>query len=215
MFFKKTLLCICLYICLLSSVAFGGLEEVGDATCRIKTGSGGVGTGVIFKETESDLYILTAAHVIINRRGGPELSLRIRLYNSGEMSHEIPAYNVAAHFQPNSTLDIAIIKVEKKDLRDYPIPKPIPIADETYTIKEGDTILSYGCPSGYWPSGWKGKVNIAEKGRTVFKPYAIPGRSGSGIFDKDGTKVIGVLIWKNGTAVPLQLIHIILKAHGI
>tara|TARA_Y100000004_G_scaffold124830_1_gene140412 strand:- start:1309 stop:1956 length:648 start_codon:yes stop_codon:yes gene_type:complete len=215
MFYKKILV----LICLLFSVCFprvssAGMEEVGDATCRISTGVSS-GTGIIFKEDEDELFILTAAHVLLDDKGSAQLNLSVKLYNSGKISHAIPAYNVFAHYMPKTTLDIAVIKIRKADLLSYPKPDVIPLAEKDYEIKEGDIILSFGCPQGFWPSGWKGNVVIAEQGRTVVRPYAIPGRSGSGIFDKEGTKVIGIIIWRSGTAVPLGLIHAVLETHGI
>ena len=61
---KKVVLSIFLVLITCSST-YAGLEEVGEATCKIKTPMGG-GTGTVFKEDEDSLFILTAAHVVLD-----------------------------------------------------------------------------------------------------------------------------------------------------
>ena len=61
---------------------------------------------------------------------------------------------------------------------------------------------TYGCPAGRWPSGQKGHVLYYHPSRLIVTPNPIGGRSGSGVFDEKGEKIIGIIIWKDGTAVP-------------
>jgi len=44
----------------------------------------------------------------------------------------------------------------------------------------------------------------------IVTPNPIGGRSGSGVFDEDGKKIIGIVIWKDGTAVPAAKIKALL-----
>ena len=208
---KKVVLSIflVLFTCLNANAGF---KEIGEATCKVKT-SRGVGTGTVFKENEKSLFILTAAHVISNELFEPDSEVVLYFYNTGYKSSPIKGAVIWSEYSKTEVLDIAVISVDKELFNDYPIPKPIPIADEGCEISKSDVVLSYGCPSGNWPSGWKGHISDVSADRIMFLPMPLGGRSGSGIFDSKGEKIIGIIIWKTGTAVHLNTIIKTMKSH--
>ena len=44
----------------------------------------------------------------------------------------------------------------------------------------------------------------------IIEPPPTSGRSGSGVFDKSGEKILGILIWKSGVAVPAKKIRMLI-----
>ena len=56
-------------------------------------------------------------------------------------------------------------------------------------------MFSLGSPNLRWPSAFLGSVNYSLPERFFFNPDVIGGRSGSPVYDKDCTMVIGVIIW--------------------
>lgn len=104
----------------------------------------------------------------------------------------------------------------KKDVfKDYPL-LVIPIAPNGYIIESKHYIYSAGCPYRTHPMSWEGYIT-SIKSWVEFKPFPLPGQSGSPIYGlikgKDGelyTRVIGIITWTSddpngvGGAVPIQ-----------
>ena len=44
----------------------------------------------------------------------------------------------------------------------------------------------------------------------IIEPPSTSGRSGSGVFVKSGEKILGILIWKSGVAVPAKKIRMLI-----
>jgi hypothetical protein len=213
----KSILFALIALLAMGSLCQADIKKAMEATCMIykvtetevegkKTIALRCGTGVVFRETEEKLYILTAGHVLHK-----QLSVFCYFYNSGDMSNPIPAKVVLEKFKPSTPEDVGVVTIDKKSFGKYPIPKPIPLAEKDVEIKVGQRISSCGCPSGLrWPNAWLGSVKYVSPWYFQFIPKPLPGRSGSGIFDDNGDSIIGILIMytdTRGTATSIRSIH--------
>jgi len=233
-----------LIVLLASSTCFGSIQEAMQSTVRfytyyevdvdgktIKRRSGG--SGVVYKEDDTHLFLLTAAHIMpekkdmVVEKDGPKIEfdrtkITAQFFTNGFSSPEIEAKLLWSHLRGSSIYnDMAELSVKKSDLGRYPLPKPIPLAEKTKGVRYKDRIMSCGCPNLSWPTAWFGHVSETPFSVNVFKfiPPPIGGRSGSAIFNMDGTKVIGIIIWKSsgsggGTAISPYGIHRQLEAFG-
>jgi len=147
-----------------------------------------VGTGVIFHDDEKHVYILTAGHVVSGRIG----DLYTLFFKTGKPSSMMKPQVLFEKYRKNTIEDVAILSLEKKAFGDYPIPKSIPISNEH--VKPNQRLISAGCPSGNWPNAFIGSATMVGHAGFRFIPRPTKGRSGSGIFDDAGTKILGVLI---------------------
>lgn len=206
----KTLTISCALVLALANIAHAGFEEVIDATCSVNRGS-----GVVFGQDQTHVWIISAAHCVLNEKEVLE-DTYVRFFNTGKGSELMKAEVLWYKYSKGTTIDLAILKVEKKKFGSYPVPNPIPIASADKKVKTGDVVLSCGCPGkNYldrnWPTAWKGHITSVSSRTFKFKPTPLPGRSGSGIFNKEGTHLIGIIIWRDGTTVPLDKIYDLTK----
>lgn len=187
------------YCVLLSAESPAGLKNISKSTCSINRG-----TGVVFSEDETHFWIMTAGHCVVDSFGGIEKT-EVEFYHTGRRSHKIVGEVLLATYDQGTVNDIAIVKIKKEDLLNYPSPTIIPLAKRDAKVDE--KITSYGCPNSNWPSGWTGRIVSVGKDYIIFYPKPIQGRSGSGIFDEDGQAILGIIIWTDGTAVSAKQIH--------
>jgi len=192
---------------------FAPVGDVFDATCRIYSKSNikddptVAGSGVVFKDDKTHFWIMTAGHVVLDKKGKKRI-LSVDFFHSGFRSHKIKAEIMFSIYKPRynkkgkhlrSTNDLAIIKIKKIDLKKYPHPKPIPLAKKDYDPKAKDVIVSCGSADGAWSTAWRGHISEEFDGGFYFLPIPAPGRSGSGIFDKKSEKIIGILVMTSDT----------------
>lgn len=226
-----------LIIFLAASPTFASIKEAMQATVQlftyyettvddvlVKKQSGG--SGVIFKVDKENLYIFTASHVVSEKKNfeikkdDPKVEftlkqVKVQFFVDGFSSPRIDAKLHWRSYEVNTYNDLAMISIKKADLRNYTLPKPIPIADKNRTLNFRETIISCGCPNLSWPTLWFGHVAARQESLYTFKfnPPPIGGRSGSAIFNENGTKVLGIIIWKasypggSGTAIAPHGIH--------
>ena len=187
-----------LFFVLLQASCFASMEDALNATCKITTELGS-GSGVVYGENDDYFYIGTAAHVILDNMKA--LNPEATFFNSGFRSHRIKSEIVFWEYRVKTATDFAIIRIKKEDFKDYPHPKPVPFAEKDYNINVSDVIVSYGCPKGSWPTGWKGHVTRTSQEVLQVKPFPLQGRSGSAVFNEDATKILGIIIWRNGVCV--------------
>lgn len=199
-----------LLLFLWASTADAGIKEVMEATCQIKlqvkdkviTG----GTGTLFLEDKEKIYILTAGHVVDKKHD----KLCIFFFNTGKASHCM--YGEVVFKVYEGVKDVAIVSVTKVQFKNYPIPMPIPLAQKDTILKKDMKIVSCGCPNYSWPNALLGHVRSIDSTTFSFIPEPIPGRSGSGMFDEDGTHIVGLLIQYDksdgGFGVAVSLEHI-------
>ena len=186
-------------------------EEIHQATCSIHSIGVGSGTGVVFAEDKTDIWILTAAHVLLDDDTHKLVKkYYVRFFSNGHRSHYMKATPLWHKFRYETTTDIAIILVKKTAFRNYPLPKPIKIAPKNTVVKKGQAFKCVGCPDG-WAEGFKGHVFAVWNDKFKFSPDPRKGRSGAGIFTDEG--LVGIVIWRQrkspyyGTATSLKKIY--------
>ena len=165
-----------------------------NATCRIKRPVDSnrfvVGSGVAFDET-ADGYLVLSNHHVTNRGR----SLKIDFFDNGFITDPNEPASASASYLGNG-LDVSVTEVSKADLAaDQPV---IPLAEPGYEPEPGETVIMIGCSDGRWPRARVGHVEKVEGGRIYYLPTSIGGDSGSAVFNRDCTKVIGLTTWSNG-----------------
>jgi V8-like Glu-specific endopeptidase len=179
------------------------------------------GSGVAYKEDKTHIYILTAAHVLLDEK----LNLRAEKFwgyfyrnanTSGPFELEIVKYDYNAIVDMTETQvikDLAILKVKKSLFSEGEQPTIIPLVSKL-DVAVNQQILSVGCPGPVplsYPSMFHGRIRTIKNNGFVFTPNVIGGRSGSAIFDIKGEKIIGIVIWRTtegGRAISLDGINI-------
>lgn len=188
----------------LCSSASAGISECMDATCRIEVrhddGRLGVGTGCIFSADEKTAYVLTNAHVAdgegrevkcIFTSGGHEFQVNGRTHWS--VLRPTPGEDVSALVR-GWFPDAAIVEIDRRAFGNL-MPTPIPIAADPSYLQANVEVLTVGCPEGSVPAALRGHVQEAHKSNVTFQPPTIGGQSGSAVFDKDGTQIVGLVAW--------------------
>jgi hypothetical protein len=178
-------LVIMLLALLLGAVAHASVEQCIDATCRITTPDGSRGSGCVFEISQGQVYVLTAAHVVDKYS-----EVACEFWQQGHQSSPFRGVVVARVEQ--SDTDAAILAVESSQFGGR-LPVVIPMASKGTVIKAGDTITSVGCANGAWSTGWKGHVLGYRNTDLMFTPAPMNGRSGSAVFDADGTHIVGLI----------------------
>jgi len=186
-------------------------EEIYQATCAIYSVGVGSGTGVVFAEDKTDLWIVTAAHVILDEDKHKLVKkYYVRFYINGRKSHLMRAKPLWHKFKYETTTAIAFLKVKKSDFKRYPLPKPIKIAPKNTGIKKGQVIRSAGAPDDR-STAFQGHIFEVWQDKYKFVPSPRKGRSGSGLFTDKG--LIGIVIWHQkykphyGTSTSLKKIY--------
>lgn len=164
--------------------AEGSLADCIDATCRITTAEGSRGTGCAFENSQGQVFVLTAAHVVGNRR-----TVQCEFWRHGHQSSPLPGEVIAR----STSADAAVVCVPAGSFGGV-LPACIPVAPRGYRLAEGQTVTSVGCANGAWATGWKGHALGYSGGSLCFTPTPADGRSGSALFDAGGEKIVG-LIW--------------------
>jgi len=182
--------CFIAVMLLCSRCCEGALSDCIDATCRVSTPTGNgmndVGTGCCIQVSGGYAWILTNNHVATGPRAW------CQFYRDGHPSRKMEGVVKFRH----KGLDAAIIAVHASHFQGR-MPPAIPTAPADYVVRPGETILSVGCAEGHWPSLWRGHAIGYSGSNLLFRPGPEQGRSGSAIFDKTGTYVVGLLKQRN------------------
>jgi hypothetical protein len=171
-----------------------------------------VGSGTLIFQDKERIYILTAGHCTDGYK-----KLHVIFFNTGVPCAAMEAELLIQKYVKDTIDDIAIISVEKKLFKDYPIPKAMPLGTTEEKITLGRKIISCGTPGGRWPTMFLGSIGPDYGTAFLFLPQPVKGRSGSGIFDEDGTKILGVVIAQRGEiglAVSIKSIYRLLGDHA-
>lgn len=204
----RTLLALTLSIIAIAPAsAVASLHECYDATCRVHV-SGHAGTGCIFAADDTHYYVLTNAHV--TRQGDKPRLVFVMRGAERSVDAETVWHSYAA-IEQGYHRDIAVMKAPKASFGDY-MPSVIPLAEESFSLVENEEIASAGCPGGRWITAWKGQATSLTADAFNFVPPPMGGRSGSAIFDADGTKIVGLLAWGGGGEGIAQTIGEIYRA---
>lgn len=211
MFKQLFLSLLVLLVCVSFSIAKPlTLNQILEATCRVRAG-GASGSGTcIYDEGQSYIY-LTNAHVV-----GRRSQVYIEVFLQGKQSQRIPGRVIWTSYVNRTDVDFALIRVSKSSFRNY-LPRVIGIAPRGYNISDGQYIASAGCPGARWPSAWEGHATGSNNSRVLFVPPPLGGQSGSGIHiylkDNQGewhTFVGAVLTWQIGSqggAIPVNTLY--------
>jgi len=176
------------------------LNQVLEATCRVRAGSG-FGSGTCIDKENNKYYILTNAHVVGGRQIGSKVT--VEFFRGGDKTVPIPATIVWKEHNNRTTLDFAILSVEARYFGKYP-PRVIPLVPLKYKLAKQQYISSAGSPGGEWAKAWEGKLLNAHNPRVYFTPPPRGGQSGSGLFvlvnigGKLYTRLGAVITWRVG-----------------
>lgn len=168
--------------------ASGAMTDCIDATCRISAsntqGKPIRGTGCVFEISNGHAYVLTNAHIATTKT--PQMVF----WRDGHQSQLISGETIMRDNQA----DAAIIAIDVQKFNGF-LPSVIPIAKPFHKLWSKETIASVGCANGSWATSWKGHViRYYDNGNDVhFIPIPANGRSGSAIFNAEGTEIVALL----------------------
>ena len=190
------------------SAAEGSIADCIDATCRVSAEGRPLGTGCVFQRSGGRVLVLTNAHVV----EGFE-AVDCQFWQQGHES--LPLAGTVAWRVRNAECDAAVVVLAESQFGSRP-PAVIPLASADYVIRPGETVLSVGCVQGAWATAWKGHARGYVGTDQRFLPVPAGGRSGSAIFDADGSRIVGLLFARTaddseGMAVSLQALDKHLK----
>ena len=165
-------------------------DRVLRASCRIFAGNAR-GSGVIFDADEEKYHVLTNAHVV-GRVGN---RVRLEFEHSGYRSRPIAGRVVRSHVARTTSIDLAIVELPRSA---FPGPMPVvPLAGVGFK-DDSPTVLTCGAQGGAAVSLQRGHIVRRTRGLIYYKPEALPGRSGSPLFNESGSRVIGLVAWRTG-----------------
>jgi serine protease Do len=178
---------------------------------------------------DPDGYIVTNNHVVAG-------ALRIRVTLAPTTVEMVPYHTSLAHRQcvyeakligTNRSADLAVIKIEEKGLPYIPLP------DELFRVRLGQTVLAIAAPEGLDHTVTKGIVSAVGRQPDLDRPMVYvqtdapinPGNSGGPLVDRDGNLIgINTFIYSSGGgseglgfAVPEPIVRFAykeIKEHG-
>lgn len=210
---RFALVVFCLSLLAVPLAATAAIADCFDATCKVVHPGRPpvVGTGCVLDTgTAADrLYVLSAGHVL----GRPGDRLELSFYRDGREIGPVPARTVYARNDWRLREDLGVAEVACADLGTFR-PAAIPLAD--CLARSGESFVTVGCPRGGWPSAFEGEVVSAEPTSLYIAPRAVKGRSGSGLFDAAGERLMGVVVrytkdQQYGVAVPATRVRAMLE----
>ncbi len=188
-------------VLLAGTLAFGGIDDCYDATCRIYGGQSR-GTGCVFEISRGNVFVLTNRHVVSSAS-----AVQCSFWTQG---HESVKIGGRVSLRSNQ-VDVAVVVIPVASFGGR-LPKVIPIAPRGTRLEKGQTIVSVGCAKGAWATGFKGHVLGHFGENLLFMPPPADGRSGSAIFDAEGTTIVGLLFGRakddsHGSAVTTENLY--------
>ena len=182
---KRTLACLTLLALFAAEVsALADLVTASRATVRISHQEGiskGIGSGIIVGSDAANYYALTNAHV------APVAATMVEFFRDGKVAAICKGKTIAR----DTAADVAVVQISKEQLGKY-IPSIIPI-DPAYTLTAGDTLGTIGHPHGEGPTAYVCHYIRTNELGIHFQPPPKQGRSGSALFDRDFSRVIGLV----------------------
>lgn len=199
-------------------------DDLQNSVCRIKTtvsemsplfGTrivGGYGTGTVFLEDEQFFYILTNGHVT----NAQNAKYTAEFVHEGEFRSPVPVELQWQFFRTNTSIDAAILRLNKVNVAADQIIQPIKIAPSTTQV-QGNIIWGGGFPDSRWLQFWRAKV-LSVDNPNIYKISMPPveGQSGSAVLLNiaDETYIVGLVTWRfennannYGGAVSLIRLH--------
>ena len=166
------------------------LSRIHDATVRVSV-SGGTGTGTVYKEDENYYYILTNQHVA----GNVGTSVGLEFTKDHYPSPRFVGTVTKSVKRPG--IDVAEVRLLKNALpRGLTLPV-IPLAEPGDAPREL-YLITAGCQAGERPS-IQMTLTLEDQGKLIYYlPTSRPGRSGSSLVNREGTKIYGLVAWMTG-----------------
>jgi serine protease Do len=205
---------------------YGVPEHDEDSNSQMLQRQRSLGSGVI---VDPDGYIVTNNHVVAG-------AVRIRVVLAPATVEMVPYHTSLAHRQrvyeakligTNRYADLAVIKIEEKNLPTIPLP------DEQFHVQLGQTVLAIGSPEGLDHTVTKGIVSAVGRQQELDRPMVYvqtdapinPGNSGGPLIDRNGNLIgINTFIFTSGGgseglgfAIPEPIVRFVyteLKARG-
>jgi hypothetical protein len=198
--YRLLVLCVLCALCD-ASFAFGALSDCVDATCRITAGDGGRGTGCVFEISQGRVFVLTCAHVATGQ------TVQCEFWRAGHQSAPL----IGQVLRRDERMDAAVVVIPQEAFGGV-LPAAVPFAARGLRLRAGQSLSSVGCASGAWSTAWKGHLSADQGEELRFVPPPANGRSGSAIFDADGTMILGLLRARTGDdregiATPIEAIY--------
>tara|TARA_Y100000034_G_scaffold129820_1_gene187003 strand:- start:2646 stop:3341 length:696 start_codon:yes stop_codon:yes gene_type:complete len=185
-------------------------KEVSEDDPEVKVIKYAAGTGVIYQEDEKKYWIMTAGHVVDKEDVS---KIEVEFFAKGFQTTRFEVKKAWLNYTHGGTNDLAILHMEKASLGRWHKPTVMPIAPRTRKLKVHQVVFSTGCPKGSWPTTFLGHIRSTQGSTFTFVPCPHKGRSGSPVFDENGTEIIGIVIWQDperhqyGTAISVAGIY--------
>lgn len=191
-----------LFTILFSGVSWGqGYDDILNATARLKRQINqdqvAIGSAVAYYENEKEIYLLTAGHCLVDSENvivGRRIEERwipkpitLRFYSRRIPSHPIDAQIVFWDY--GQTDDIGIVKVQKSDFGDYPLPNILRLKTQAHL----GPVIGVGCPGGSAPCIFKATIDDYQH-TSEFRPAPVGGHSGGALVDEETRSIVGVII---------------------
>jgi S1-C subfamily serine protease len=172
------------------------------------------GSGTIIASVDGATLVLTAAHVLLEGQGTPEVELH--RYNLGQETHGRYASNrgwprklAAERVAMDAAADLAVLRIGHRKR----LPYVAQLAPQSAEPAPGTVVTSVGIDLGVHLSSWQARVveidRFVLEHQTEERPFVITtrppehGRSGGGLFLQSGA-LVGVCI---GRAVATQQVR--------
>ena len=159
------------------------------ATCLIDSGNR-LGTGVVFEVDNNNVWILTAGHIAT---GPTTTAIHCTFWNDDNTSVAAVVTGKATKVQHTPQCDAAVVVVSRSQFGSY-TPTAIPVVDRGLVIPKSTHLFTVVCSRGNPPAinfvralGYKGS-------KLAFTPAPVSGDSGGGIFNTEGTELLGLVI---------------------
>ena len=165
------------------------LDRIHDATVRVSV-SGGTGTGMVYREDDANYYVLTNQHVVGNANT-VGLEFTRNHYPSPRYQGTVTKRRKA------SGIDVAEVRIAKASLPAGINLPVIPLAMADDPPREL-FLVTAGCQAGERPSVQLTLTIRESQGLIYYLPTSRPGRSGSALVNRDGTKIYGLVAWMTG-----------------
>ena len=162
-----------------------------------------LGTGVVYAESDTAYYIFTAGHVV-----GQIPQAYIQFSYAGERSQLIKAKIVQYTYKKKTAEDLATLKIEKSDLKNYSPPTVIGMPSDNF-LMTGQKVntIRFGSVT---------PCNITQDAGHYFKISAKihVGNSGSPVFDAKAKHLLGIVLTTSGECLSYRGIRLIVDTHN-
>src|SRR6185369_17827982 len=138
------------------------------STCRVECDDDTRGSGFVFKEEKDDYLILTAGHVVHDKK-----DIKVRFFHGRAQSQAFPVQVIKEVLDDKDDIenDLGVVRLTKKGYN-YDKPTVIKLGDK---VDDKKPLFNCGCALGSWPISWRGYTVDYPPDNLVFYPTAIPG----------------------------------------